>query len=187
MDNTAYRVIWSAALDSTDHPISDQGGLIYEKSVPSRGNTDSTNDTSITDKENGMAQSTANHRVQSNIIPALVPQTVPFLINCHQIQLWEGRVDSVGSDSFTATISDRTNPSLPDESVEIGLDELGDSDRARVKPGALFIWSIHYEDAGSGRNTVSRIRFRRFRKWTKQSLKSVKKNRELIDRVIDGE
>ncbi len=83
------------------------------------------------------------------------------------LQLWEGRVLSRGKDEFTAIVQDNTNPSNPEEEVVIALTELGDEDLPLVQPGAVFYWSIRYEQQiGMPRQRVTRIRFRRLPNWT---------------------
>jgi len=79
-------------------------------------------------------------------------------------QICPGRVDSVDLDYFTATITDRTDSSQPDESIEIPLSELSPTDRAYVKPGALFVWRIVYKDVGSSRQTISEFILMRWNK-----------------------
>jgi hypothetical protein len=174
--------------NATDYPISDRNDRIFAELVSPEDGMFPTDLRSSISGNDGTAPVTIDRGKECIAVPSLATlPTAPFSVNYHQLQLWEGRVDSVGTESFIATISDRTDPTLPDESVEISLDELGEVHRSRVKPGALFIWSIAYEDAGSGRRTISEVRFRRQRKWTKQSLKAVEETREFIESVLGSE
>jgi hypothetical protein len=82
------------------------------------------------------------------------------------LQLWEGRVSSVAHNEFTAVVTDKTDPKNPDEEVTISLDELGEEDVPLVRAGAVFYWSVRYEqDVGMPRQRVTRIRFRRLSGW----------------------
>jgi hypothetical protein len=84
------------------------------------------------------------------------------------LQLWEGKVEAVNAASheFTAIIRDQTRRDYPDEQVVLGFEELGEEDRPLVRPGAVFYWSIRYQqEVGMPRETVSRIRFRRLPNW----------------------
>jgi hypothetical protein len=191
MNNTAYDAVYETAGEmmkpeslkpfkdvTNDISADTESGIYAEKSAPNQ----LTAFDSREEATNGSQNPTIKEPLKIRVLP-----TVPFSVNYRGLQLWEGRVESVDKDFFTAIISDRTHPNLPDESVDISLDDLPYWDRDRVKPGALFVWSIAYADAGSGRTTVSEIRFRRFRKWNGKSIKAVEKSRALLDSIIDGE
>lgn len=75
-------------------------------------------------------------------------------------QQWEGTVVGVGPDSFTAILKDRLNLEAPEESVDIFLEDVSEADLKLVAPGALFYWSIGYEDTDRGRENKSIIKFR---------------------------
>lgn len=78
------------------------------------------------------------------------------------LQGWEGLVTQVSDDSFMAIITDKTNPNNDQEEVELDLGEIPDEDLRFVRAGALFYWSVGYEDGlGIPRQRVSRIRFKR--------------------------
>jgi hypothetical protein len=86
------------------------------------------------------------------------------------LQQWEGVVDEVSGDAFTAILSDRT-AETPDERAEFSLDELSRSDFSLVRPGAIFAWTIGYRDMLTGqRIRFSTIRFRRLPAWTQREL-----------------
>ena len=83
------------------------------------------------------------------------------------LQLWEGRVLLRGKDEFTAVVQDKTVSTNPDEEVVIPLSELGEEDISLALPGAVFYWSIRYEqEVGMPRQRVTRIRFRRLPSWS---------------------
>jgi len=89
----------------------------------------------------------------------------------HLLQSWEGLVENVTKEEFTASLQDKTTPLNPGEGVEISLGEVSDEDLSLVRPGAVFYWSIGYEDSpGFPRQRVSRIRFRRLPGWTHQEV-----------------
>lgn len=94
------------------------------------------------------------------------------------LQFWEGRVDELVNEGIVAIIRDKTNPSNPEEEATILLEEISDEDIDLVRPGAVFYWSIGYEDAPS-RRRISQIRFRRLPGWTKREIiESEKKAKE---------
>jgi hypothetical protein len=87
-------------------------------------------------------------------------------------QFFEGVVTAVNErdGTFTATIVDRTDSTLPDEAVEIGRSEVDDQDWELIAPGACFYWYIGYKTANRGRERVGEIRFRRLPRLTESEL-----------------
>jgi hypothetical protein len=77
-----------------------------------------------------------------------------------ELQRWEGTIEEVGEDSFTAVLRDLTAQGA-DEWAELLLDDVAESDRALVAPGAVFYWWIGYRESVSGRTRASVIRLRR--------------------------
>ncbi len=89
-------------------------------------------------------------------------------------QQWEGTVAEVLEDSFVVTLKDLTDPSNPEESSELFFDDVGESDRPLLELGAIFYWSVGYEDTPRGRERKSIIRFRRLPGWSRKSLEAAK-------------
>lgn len=74
---------------------------------------------------------------------------------------WIGRVEDVGTEFFTATLSSRSTPGELDQ-AEIELDELSPADRDRLRAGAVFYWVVGYRDEPYGQRIgISKIIFRR--------------------------
>jgi hypothetical protein len=87
------------------------------------------------------------------------------------LQKWEGRVDDIDIDGFTATLADLTNRG-PDEQASFPLSEVSRHDRSLVVPGAVFYWSVGYRDAVSGQRThESVLRVRRLPRWSQADRK----------------
>jgi len=87
-------------------------------------------------------------------------------------QFFEGvvlRADAT-SPFFTAALTDRTNPAMPDESVEIDRSEVDEQDWELIAQGACFYWYIGYETTSAGRRRVGEIRFRRLPRLTESEL-----------------
>src|ERR1700733_12686035 len=75
------------------------------------------------------------------------------------LQRWIGRVASVHADRFFAVTIDVTNPRNPAEEVEFDLAEVSEGDRSLVAEGAMFYWSIGYQDSRGGqRERISSLR-----------------------------
>lgn len=83
------------------------------------------------------------------------------------LQQWECVVRSVSTDDLVAVLYDLTDLSRSEEEATFPLEEVSDSDRAFVEPGAVFYWSIGYRTSSTGqKERVSQIRFRRLPTWT---------------------
>lgn len=101
-------------------------------------------------------------------------------------QQWEGTIVDVGADSFTVTLKDLTDPSNSEESAELFLEDIGESDRDLVEPGAVFYWSVGYEDTSRGRERKSIIRFRRLPGWSRQEMDAVKAKTDELSSYFVG-
>jgi len=104
--------------------------------------------------------------------PQLAPQYLKPLKGKFQLlQLWEGRITEIADNTFSAIISDKTNPDLPDELVSLDIEEVTPCDLPLLELGSVFYWSIRYADfPGHGRSKESKIRFRRLPVWTQKEI-----------------
>ena len=100
------------------------------------------------------------------VSPLVETPELPRMDSAVVLQKWEGRVDQLLSDSFTATLADLTNRGAV-ELASFPLSEVSRHDLALVVPGAVFYWSVGYRDAVSGQRThESVLRFRRLPRWS---------------------
>ena len=87
------------------------------------------------------------------------------------LQRWVGRVESVGSTTFKAVIYDATDPTNPQEEVELDGEEVSPSDIPLLCEGATFYWAIGYRQTPGGqRERVSTLRFARLPKLTQAEI-----------------
>lgn len=88
------------------------------------------------------------------------------------LQEWEGYVVAIDQETFTARLVDITNKAFKDEEeVDLPLDDLEDSDRKKISPGAVFRWVIGYNRSSGGtKDRASRIILRDMPKWTKKEI-----------------
>lgn len=106
------------------------------------------------------------------------------------LQSWEGHVEKVQWDKemFSAIIADRTNPDNPNEWVELSINEIGPKDRELIEPGAVFYWSMGYEDRpGYPRQRLSRIYFRRLPGWTEEEVNAAEEEAERNAPLFSGD
>jgi len=88
------------------------------------------------------------------------------------LQQWEGRVQDISGDEFSAALVDLTNKSRPEEEVVIPTEEISPEDMKLLAPGAVFYWMIGYSMSNTGQKTrASNIRFRRLPVWSRSDLK----------------
>ncbi len=79
---------------------------------------------------------------------------------------WEGVVEHVGQDTFTAYITD-TYQDKANEVVEFYKSDLSEEDLQLLEEGAVFYWFVGYNDSSSGqRSRTSVLRIRRLPPWT---------------------
>lgn len=92
------------------------------------------------------------------------------------LEQWTGCVDAVSADrsTFTAVLVSK-DKSIEGETGEFTFLELSEDDRALVEVGAIFYWSIGYQEEPSGyRCTASAIRFRRLPVWRDKELSAAR-------------
>ncbi len=88
------------------------------------------------------------------------------------LQLFEGTVTEAGEEAFVATLRDQTDPADPLQRATISIDNVWESDRDLIAPGAVFYWSIGYRIEPHGqRSLTSNLRFRRLPAWTPSDLR----------------
>ncbi|MBL8783335.1 MAG: hypothetical protein JNJ59_00425 [Deltaproteobacteria bacterium] len=81
------------------------------------------------------------------------------------LQSWEGTVERIEGETFTAVLDDLIDGKRPRLVVELPLEELSEQDRRIIDIGSVFYWSIGYESALPGgrgqKRRLSLIRLRR--------------------------
>jgi hypothetical protein len=103
------------------------------------------------------------------------------------LQKWEGIVDTVLPQSFTARLMDKTNAG-PDMEAEFDVEEIDYPDRSLIKPGAVFYWTLGYSDSPTGQRTrLSILRFRRLPVWRESDLKRYSQQAKEIREAIAWE
>lgn len=97
-----------------------------------------------------------------------------------KLQEWEGQVQEVGSHYFSARLVDLTADEKEEtEEVELPLDDLIESDRALLVPGAVFRWIIGYRYMYGQKERFTRVVIRRLPMWTEQEISAA--DREAAD------
>ena len=84
------------------------------------------------------------------------------------LQKWEGIVEEIdeAAGEFSVVVRDLINPDAPNELITMSIAEVPPPDLDLLVPGAVFYWSMGYEDFLDGqRKRSSSIRFRRLPQW----------------------
>lgn len=90
------------------------------------------------------------------------------------LQTWEGIITEVNDESFCAELYDLINKNNPVELIEISIDEVPHHEHHLIANGAIFQWSIYYEERLNGQVVrVSEITLRE-EYWTQEMLDKIK-------------
>jgi len=102
------------------------------------------------------------------------------------LQDWEGAIDSIGSETFTARLRDRTsNDVYASEIAELPIADVSDDDRELLRPGAIFYMTVGRVTRASGRqDRVGRLVFRRLPAWTASTLRRAQQRAERLARFL---
>ena len=105
------------------------------------------------------------------------------------LQEWEGHVVEVLGSKFTARLIDITsNSKLLEEEADFPVEDVSESDRDLLRPGAIFRWSIGYQRTRGGtRKRVSQVVFRRLPQWTEHELRENAAKTTILGAQIRGE
>lgn len=100
-------------------------------------------------------------------------------------QEFEGHVIEVdvANDSFWARLIDISGMG-PDEDVEFDLNEVPEDDWKLIVPGALFSWNIGLEIRDRQVRRVAEIRFRRFFKFSKETISKAEQRADELYNLI---
>ncbi len=91
------------------------------------------------------------------------------------LQQWEGCVLEVHEESFTSIVHDQTDPNNSPEEVELSIEDVPPNDRRWLVTGAIFYWSIGYNDLANGQRLRSSIiNFRRMPAWRERDIEKMK-------------
>ena len=104
-----------------------------------------------------------------------------------KLQEWEGQVQEVGPYFFTAHLVDLTaNETEETEEAELPIDDLTESDRSLLVPGAVFRWLIGYRYIRGSKERFTRFVIRRLPVWTRDEIKSADAEAEELHNALFG-
>ena len=90
------------------------------------------------------------------------PEDLPRTVTFYARQEWEGHVVAINETDFTARLVDLTAGGVHEqEEADIPLEEISDSDAARLQVGSIFRWVIGFKRSALGqKERTSLIVFR---------------------------
>ena len=134
----------------------------------------------------GSARATIESEAVSDLVavrPTSVPAKPTSWLQTRQV--WQGVVESVHGPEFVAMLTDRTDPSRPDEEASFDLDEVSPIERHLIQPGAVFYFFIGTERTPGGQQkNVSIIKLQRLPSWTRGALERVDARARRIASVL---
>lgn len=165
----------STPIDST---IPRLGELISP--IENRGTLETTADQKTSER---------NLDVANLVIPPPASKAVsPSGTRLRPRQSWEGTVIERKDGSFIARVTDRTNPSHPDEIVTFGLDEISEEDQKLVAVGSSFYWTIGTEKSPAGQiKNVDMVSFRRLPHWKESSVREAEQEARNVLQLLLSE
>lgn len=105
------------------------------------------------------------------------------------IQDWEGIVEFIETETFTALLRDLTvNEAYPGEMADLPIEDIAPDDRGLLKPGAIFYLTVgRSTDATGQQQRFSRMEFRRLPVWTSADFSRADERAQRLARFLDSE
>ena len=153
---------------SSSNRVTEELPLIYARTVTNGSTTKEALD------NNGASEqpvgTPSDNKTPSPVVLPLPEEPSP-LYNFQSLQQWEGTTIKVTKTRVVVRLRDIDNPRNPEKRTSISLDDISDSDRSFVSPGAVFYWTLGYRIETYGQKSlVSAIRFRRLPSWTPREM-----------------
>lgn len=103
------------------------------------------------------------------------------------LQEWEGQIQEVRNDYFTARLVHLTSRETEEtEEVELPISDVPDGDRTLVVPGATFRWLIAYRYTQGDKERFTRVTIRRLPAWTDAEIKEADREATELHEAIFG-
>ena len=105
------------------------------------------------------------------------------------IQDWEGIVESIETETFTALLRDLTaNEAYPGEMADLPIEDIAPDDRELLKPDAIFYLTVGRSTDTTGRQQrFSRMEFRRLPVWTSADFSRADERAQRLARFLGSE
>lgn len=130
------------------------------------------------------------HKKKLRVPLPLAPPRIKKLEYAQEIlQDWEGVVETIGNENFTARLRDLTNNEpYPSEAAELPIEDISVDDLELLRVGAVFYLTVGRLIWLNGRQErFGRIVFRRLPSWTLSTLRRAEERAEHLSRFLDSE
>ena len=130
------------------------------------------------DMEEATLPAFADHEQDSDVLSWVLnfpqpPAHQSQPVTLHALQEWEGYVTEINDTEFTARLTDLTaKATYAKEEATIPIDEISETDAAKMQVGSIFRWVIGYERTAGSKKRVSYIVFRDLPAITKTDLQA---------------
>jgi hypothetical protein len=162
-----------AILNDTSGEPSTRGQLIRNRLRSREVSNDSPSNSVVENPDTQTTQYQSFNVNPTRILPKFrnVPRNRE--VSFPALQEWEGCVVEVSGLNFTARLIDITsNSKVVEEEADFPIEDVSESERDLLRPGAIFRWSIGYQRSRGGtRKRVSQVVFRRLPQWTESELR----------------
>lgn len=105
------------------------------------------------------------------------------------VQDWEGIVESIETETFTALLRDLTaDEAYPGERADLPIEDITPDDRGLLKPSAIFYLTVGRSTGPTGqRQRFSRMEFRRLPVWTSADFDRADERAQRLARFLGSE
>jgi len=86
---------------------------------------------------------------------------------------FEGVVDDVEEDGFTASLVELTDPVGEPSDASFSFKDIHPSEREFVVKGVAFTWTVGYETTADSHRMVSEIKLQRLPSWTEIDIRTI--------------
>jgi hypothetical protein len=132
-------------------------------------------------------ESTGDNGKTPNKVVSLRSPSLSLQHKFKVLQKWEGTIIEILNEECRAYIREFGSQNSIEE-VTFSIEEIPEADRYLVVPGAIFYWSIGYDDHIDGqRNRISSIRLRRLPVWTEKELKKAEEEAKTLFKLFNSE
>lgn len=116
------------------------------------------------------------------------PKSPSEVLQDKVLQDWEGVVETMGDENFTARLRDLTNEeNYPSEIAELPIEDISDDDQELLQVGAVFYLTVGRSIRPNGRQQrFGRIVFRRLPGWTSSTLHRAEKRAKRLSRFLNS-
>lgn len=149
----------------------------------------------ILEKRRGPEESFPAEPLNENCDAAIFSNPVQGLESKHReaseviVQDWEGIVESIKTETFTALLCDVTaDETYPGERADLPIEDIAPDDRGLLKPDAVFYLTVGRSTGPTGqRQRFSRMEFRRLPVWTSADFDRADERAQRLARFLGSE